>query len=88
VRRGRAFDDGAVQRSGFESDAELSLVVRGSAARVVSAGTTVTFFDPALTGTTFTSTAGTAVGAGLGFVRVRLNPGTHAFDLRTGAALP
>jgi hypothetical protein len=88
VRRGRALDDGAPARRGFESDAELSLFVRGTESYVTSAGATVTFHEPALTGASFTSAAGTVLSAGPGFVRVRLNPGRFGFDLASGARLP
>lgn len=86
VRQGRVFDDGAVERVGFESDRDLSLVVAGTEAWVNSDGATVDFFDPALTGRTWTSAAGQAISGGAGWVRVRLNTGRHGFDLATGAA--
>jgi hypothetical protein len=86
VRRGSLFDDGALDRIGFESDRDLSLVVSGTEAWVNSDGATVDFFDPALTGRTWTSEAGQALSGGAGWVRVRLNAGRHGFDLVTGAA--
>lgn len=88
VRAGRILDDGRAQRVGFESDADLSAFVRGTAAYVSSSGATVTFFDPALGGNTFSTPAGAVLGAGAGFVRIALAPGTRGFDLATGALLP
>jgi hypothetical protein len=86
VRQGRGYDDGGAQRRGFDSDAEVSLFVRGTAAYVTSAGATVVFHDPALTGHVYTTSAGTVLSAGPGFVEVELLPGKRAFDLATGAA--
>jgi hypothetical protein len=55
---------------------------------VTSAGATVVFHAPALTGNAFTSPVGTVLGAGPGFVEIALLAGRHAFDLATGALLP
>jgi len=88
VRRGRVFDDGRTTRTGFDADTDVSVSVRGTQARITSAGANVTFFDPALTGRTYSTGAATVLGAGAGFVRVRVAPGTHAFDLASGAPLP
>jgi hypothetical protein len=88
VRRGRSFDDGVAQRTGFDSDAEVSVFVRDTAVHITSAaGATLVFFEPLLTGTVFTTPAGTVLDAGPGFVTIDLLPGAHAFDLATGATL-
>ena len=88
MRRGRVFDDGRTTRTGFDADANVSVSVRGTQARVASAGTVVTFYAPALAGNAYTTSAATVLAAGPGFVRVRLAPGSHAFDLASGAPLP
>lgn len=88
LRAGRGFGDGRAQPRGFDSDAEISLFARGTAVWVISAGARVVFHEPALVGNVFTSSAGTVTAAGPGFVELLLTPGTHAFDLHTGAALP
>jgi hypothetical protein len=88
VRRGRSFDDGATPRTGFDSDAEVSLFVRATEVHATSAGATVVFHEPLLAGRPFGSAAGTVLSAGPGFVVFALAPGTHAFDLLTGAPPP
>jgi hypothetical protein len=89
VRRGTGFDDGAPQRTGFDSDVGVSLFVRALEARVTSvAGATITFHAPGLSGNTWSNSAGTVLSAGLGFVQLALNAGSFSFDLETGAELP
>jgi len=88
ARRASGFDDGAPQRTGFDSDADITLFVRDREVRVVSEGATVTFYEPSLTGTTWSNAAGSVTSAGLGFAQLTLNAGTFAFDLATGVALP
>lgn len=88
ARRGRSFDDGSPQQVGFESDVDVSLFVRGTQAWVTSpAGATVLFHEPALTGATFVTPAGTVLGAAPGRIEIALLPGTQAFDLASGALL-
>lgn len=88
ARRASGLDDGAPQRTGFDSDEDITLFVREREVRLVSAGATVTFYEPSLTGNTWSNAAGSVTSAGLGFAQLTLNAGTFAFDLETGAALP
>jgi hypothetical protein len=87
VRAGRGFSDGAAQPRGFESDAALALFARGTEVWVTSAGTRVLFHEPTLVGNVFSTSAGTVTQAGPGFVEIVLAPGSHAFDLDSGAEL-
>jgi len=87
VRGGRLFDDGADPRVGFESDEEVALVVQGTRVHVSSAGATVAFYDPALTGALAGTPFGTVLASAPGRVEIALDPGTHAFDLETGQPL-
>jgi hypothetical protein len=88
VRRGRAFDDGAASRTGFESDVDVTVLVEGTQARVVNAARAeVTFHEPALTGVSISGPNGVVLNAQPGLLTIRLEPGEHAFDLATGAEL-
>ncbi len=88
ARLGRSFDDGSPQRVGFESDAEVSLFVRGTEAWITArTGATVVFHDPLLVGDSFDTPAGTVLSAAPGRIEIALLPGTHALDLASGAVL-
>jgi hypothetical protein len=88
LARGRAFDAGLLAGVGLESSADLTAHVRGTVVHLTSAGATVTFRDPQLTGFVFSSEAGTVLAASAGRVEFALNPGTFALDLETGLPPP
>ncbi|HEX6882609.1 MAG TPA: heparinase II/III family protein [Planctomycetota bacterium] len=88
LARGLRFDAGTTPALGLASSAELTILVRGTEVHVTSAGATVTFDEPLLTGSVFSSAVGTVLSAAPGRVQLALNPGTFAFDLETGLALP
>jgi len=85
ARRGRFLDDGSVARVGFDSDREVSLVVRGTQVHVTSTGATVAFHDPAVSGALQDTHAGTVLSSAPGRVEIALFPGSWSFDLETGA---
>jgi hypothetical protein len=88
VRIGREFDDGSLDRCGFSSDSDVSLFVHGTEANVIApADATVVFYDPGIVGATFDTPAGEVLSSEPGRIEIALEPGTHAFDLNTGAVL-
>ena len=79
--KARSFSDGSRSPVGFESDANVTLLVEGSAGQIVSPGTRVKLYSPGVASVTADGKKLTVAGRGTGWIAVRVPAGTHALKL-------
>ena len=84
VRKGRSFNDGAKPRRGFESNADVSVYVKGKQGRIISPGAEVTFYYPGIKGVFLDGKAAPAIGSGDGWIKVAVGKGTYNLGLKAG----
>ena len=83
VREGLSFDDGSTPRVGFASVSDVSIYLDETVGRIVSPGTNVTFYYPALAGVSLNGSPLSLISSGADWVQVNIPSGTHEIALET-----
>ncbi|WP_168433004.1 heparinase II/III domain-containing protein [Pontiella sulfatireligans] len=81
IRKGTKFNDGASERRGFESDAEVSLFMNDKLGRIISAGANVKFFCSGITAVNIDGNPAPLTGSGAGWLEVHVASGSHTIQL-------
>ncbi len=83
VRKGTKFNDGALNRRGYDAAADVTVYMRGGEGMIVSPGANVKFYHPGVTGVRINGAAASAVSSGAGYYEVNVPSGTHKIALMT-----
>lgn len=83
VGEGRSFNDGAAERSGFQSTTDISIFVGDGHGSIISPGTSVTFYAPDLYGLLLDNEQVVPSGQGSGWLSVFVEEGNHELEFIT-----
>jgi hypothetical protein len=84
VRKGRSLDDGSTPRVGFEALDDVSIYLDGTAGRIISPDTLVTFYYPGIVGVFLDGGLPLSnISSGTDWVQVRIPAGTHEIKFDT-----
>ncbi len=89
--KGLSFDNGEVVRTGFQSDASVSLYLnstkqkKGMQGKIVSTGTTVTFYCPGISSVLLDGKVVTLLEKGLNTAKINVPIGTYSITIMTNS---
>jgi len=89
VRKGQSLDDGFMPRVGFEALNDVSIYLDGTAGRIISPETLVTFYYPGIVGVSLDGGSPLLkIRSGTDWVQVIVPSGTHKIEFNTRPSLP
>ncbi len=88
VRGGQSYDDGLVPQVGFASASDVSVYMNETMGRIVSPGTNVTFYYPAVGSVLLNGSPLSPVSSGTNWIQVIIPSGTHEVELQLGPPDP
>ncbi|UCE17206.1 MAG: heparinase II/III family protein [Gemmatimonadota bacterium] len=83
VRKGVRYDDGLSPRTGFESDSEITIYMKGKDGTVISQGTDIIFYFPGITGVEINDVQTSVIEPDTGWIKVYVDQGIHNVSIET-----